>query len=247
MRVFGARLRLLGPKLLALNRFTTREHLPVLTARRKFNVPYSSPLIARGSSRCVRSDTPRVLSTYTSDFGEEDGSSVVTSERETKQTVIDKSSDGGKQPDSKDCSVEMWRGALSEHYNLEVLLSDIEKQRSSSESTSGTGRRKIKHKVKGEKKRDSEGRELESRTESLLIDELVQLLREENAQDLCVIRVPKELGYVDYFVICTGTSRRHLLRMADTLVHEVSVEAGMGDWDDWQMYTVYVWYVVANT
>ena len=45
------------------------------------------------------------------------------------------------------------------------------------------------------------------------IDELVQILREENAQDICVIKVPPEKNYVDYFVVVTGRSSRHLMAM----------------------------------
>ncbi|XP_063956055.1 uncharacterized protein LOC129259541 [Lytechinus pictus] len=46
------------------------------------------------------------------------------------------------------------------------------------------------------------------------IDDLVSVLREENAQDICVINIPKEKQYVDYFVVVTGRSLRHLKAMA---------------------------------
>ncbi|GCC37675.1 hypothetical protein chiPu_0016180 [Chiloscyllium punctatum] len=46
------------------------------------------------------------------------------------------------------------------------------------------------------------------------IDVLVALLRQENAKDLCVIKLPKEIKYTDYFVIVSGTSARHLQAMA---------------------------------
>lgn len=42
------------------------------------------------------------------------------------------------------------------------------------------------------------------------IDMLVSLLRQENARDICVIQVPPEMKYADYFVIASGTSTRHL-------------------------------------
>lgn len=42
------------------------------------------------------------------------------------------------------------------------------------------------------------------------IDMLVSLLRQENARDICVIKVPPEMKYADYFVIASGTSTRHL-------------------------------------
>ncbi|XP_004604320.2 mitochondrial assembly of ribosomal large subunit protein 1 [Sorex araneus] len=50
------------------------------------------------------------------------------------------------------------------------------------------------------------------------IDMLVSLLRQENARDICVIKVPAELKYTDYFVIGSGTSTRHLHAMAYYIV-----------------------------
>ncbi|XP_075414414.1 mitochondrial assembly of ribosomal large subunit protein 1 isoform X1 [Tenrec ecaudatus] len=50
------------------------------------------------------------------------------------------------------------------------------------------------------------------------LDLLVSLLRQENARDICVIRVPPEMNYTDYFVIGSGTSTRHLHAMAYYLV-----------------------------
>lgn len=53
------------------------------------------------------------------------------------------------------------------------------------------------------------------------IDMLVSLLRQENARDICVITVPPELKYTDYFVIGSGTSTRHLHAMAHYIVKMV--------------------------
>lgn len=53
------------------------------------------------------------------------------------------------------------------------------------------------------------------------IDLLVSLLRQENARDICVIKVPPEMKYTDYFVIGSGTSTRHLHAMADYIVKTV--------------------------
>lgn len=53
------------------------------------------------------------------------------------------------------------------------------------------------------------------------IDMLVSLLRQENARDICVIRVPPEMKYTDYFVIGSGTSTRHLHAMAYYIVKMV--------------------------
>ncbi|KAK1784834.1 hypothetical protein P4O66_018179, partial [Electrophorus voltai] len=46
------------------------------------------------------------------------------------------------------------------------------------------------------------------------IDVLVSLLRQENAVDMCVIRVPKELKYAEHFIVVSGSSTRHLTAMA---------------------------------
>lgn len=42
----------------------------------------------------------------------------------------------------------------------------------------------------------------------------MDLLRKENAIDLCVIKIPKELNYVDFMCIITGSSYRHMIGMA---------------------------------
>ncbi|XP_053570121.1 mitochondrial assembly of ribosomal large subunit protein 1 [Bombina bombina] len=49
---------------------------------------------------------------------------------------------------------------------------------------------------------------------SFSIDALVRLLQQENARDLCVIRVPQEVKYAEYFVVVSGSSSRHIQAMA---------------------------------
>ncbi|KAK3572207.1 hypothetical protein QTP86_026064 [Hemibagrus guttatus] len=46
------------------------------------------------------------------------------------------------------------------------------------------------------------------------LDVLVSLLREENAVDICVIRVPDEPKYTEFFIIVSGSSTRHLRAMS---------------------------------
>lgn len=46
------------------------------------------------------------------------------------------------------------------------------------------------------------------------IDDLVNLLKKDNAVGIFVCEVPKELKYVDYMCIVTGNSYRHMLGMA---------------------------------
>ena len=62
----------------------------------------------------------------------------------------------------------------------------------------------------------------QTRSTPMDIKGLVEFLRDENASDICVIRVPPQLDYVDYFVVCSGFGTRHLWRMADGLVAEVA-------------------------
>ncbi|KAL8165304.1 UNVERIFIED_CONTAM: hypothetical protein K2H54_038828 [Gekko kuhli] len=50
------------------------------------------------------------------------------------------------------------------------------------------------------------------------IDRLVSLLRQENAKDICVIQLPPEMRYSDYFIIVSGSSTRHLYAMAHYLI-----------------------------
>lgn len=57
------------------------------------------------------------------------------------------------------------------------------------------------------------------------IDELVSFLKEEGAVDLCVIKLPPEMQYVNYFVTCSGMGTRHIGRIADSLAAEVYLHA----------------------
>lgn len=47
------------------------------------------------------------------------------------------------------------------------------------------------------------------------IEELVDILRRENAHNIVVIAVPPEYQYVDHIVVVSGRSRKHLLAMAE--------------------------------
>jgi len=54
------------------------------------------------------------------------------------------------------------------------------------------------------------------------LEELITVLNEENARDVCAISVPSELRYVDYLVIATGRSTRHIKAMAEYIRWAVS-------------------------
>ncbi|KAK6632151.1 hypothetical protein RUM44_007181 [Polyplax serrata] len=47
------------------------------------------------------------------------------------------------------------------------------------------------------------------------IEDLVELLRRENAVDMFVARIPKEFQYADYIIVVTGKSNRHMVAMAE--------------------------------
>lgn len=47
------------------------------------------------------------------------------------------------------------------------------------------------------------------------IEDLVDVLRKENARNLCVIKMPSELKYVDYLCLVTSNSNRHMIGMAE--------------------------------
>ena len=88
-------------------------------------------------------------------------------------------------------------------YSVEELLANIQRERET---------KKIDESKKIQRK---------ERQEIFNIDEIVEFLKEENATDICVIKVPPSKQYVSYFVICTGTNTRHINRMAKTLAFEV--------------------------
>ncbi|KAM6909673.1 mitochondrial assembly of ribosomal large subunit protein 1 [Xenentodon cancila] len=50
--------------------------------------------------------------------------------------------------------------------------------------------------------------------ETFNLDVLVSLLRQENAADICVIKVPDHVKYSEYFIVVSGVSARHLRAMA---------------------------------
>ncbi|XP_014203982.1 uncharacterized protein K12H4.2 [Copidosoma floridanum] len=49
------------------------------------------------------------------------------------------------------------------------------------------------------------------------IEDLVEILQKNNARQLFVALVPKESSYVDYIVVVTGKSFRHMLALATTI------------------------------
>lgn len=46
------------------------------------------------------------------------------------------------------------------------------------------------------------------------LDVLVSLLRQENAVDICVIKIPDDILYTQFVIVVSGISVRHLRAMA---------------------------------
>ncbi|XP_075162074.1 ribosomal silencing factor RsfS-like protein, 312 [Haematobia irritans] len=61
------------------------------------------------------------------------------------------------------------------------------------------------------------------------IEDLVDVLRRENAEDIFVCSVPKELKYVDYMVVCSGRSYRHMLATAEFVRRLYKIKRQKGD------------------
>lgn len=61
--------------------------------------------------------------------------------------------------------------------------------------------------------RDSSAKSQRS-SEVFTLDVLVALLKQENAVDVCVIKVPEQIQYAEYFIVASGLSTRHLKAMA---------------------------------
>ena len=78
------------------------------------------------------------------------------------------------------------------------------------------------HPVAGVAREQRKHREKTRHVES--IEELVEFLRDENATDICVIRIPPEREYVEYFVVCSGFGTRHIHTVADNLAAEVNAK-----------------------
>ncbi|XP_065360734.1 uncharacterized protein 312 [Calliphora vicina] len=61
------------------------------------------------------------------------------------------------------------------------------------------------------------------------VEDLVDVLRKEMAEDIFVCSVPKELKYIDYLVVCSGRSYRHMLAMAEFVRRVYKIKRQKGD------------------
>lgn len=61
------------------------------------------------------------------------------------------------------------------------------------------------------------------------VEDLVELLRKENVDDIFVCYVPENLKYVDHLVVCSGRSYRHMLSTAEFVRRMFKIKRGKGD------------------
>ncbi|XP_054734301.1 mitochondrial assembly of ribosomal large subunit protein 1 [Anastrepha obliqua] len=61
------------------------------------------------------------------------------------------------------------------------------------------------------------------------VEDLVDVLRKESAEDIFVCTVPKDLKYVDYMVVCNGRSYRHMLAIAEFVRRIYKVKRHKGE------------------
>ncbi|XP_043647939.1 mitochondrial assembly of ribosomal large subunit protein 1 [Drosophila teissieri] len=61
------------------------------------------------------------------------------------------------------------------------------------------------------------------------VEDLVELLRKENVDDIFVCYVPENLKYVDHLVVCSGRSYRHMLSTAEFVRRMFKIKRTKGD------------------
>nr|XP_016993256.2 LOW QUALITY PROTEIN: uncharacterized protein LOC108054707 [Drosophila takahashii] len=61
------------------------------------------------------------------------------------------------------------------------------------------------------------------------VEDLVELLRRENVDDIFVCYVPENLKYVDHLVVCSGRSYRHMLTTAEFVRRMFKIKRSKGD------------------
>ncbi|XP_034481442.1 mitochondrial assembly of ribosomal large subunit protein 1 [Drosophila innubila] len=61
------------------------------------------------------------------------------------------------------------------------------------------------------------------------VEDLVELLRKENVDDIFVCYVPEELKYVDHLVVCSARSYRHMLATAGFVRRMFKIKRAKGD------------------
>ncbi|KAM6995702.1 mitochondrial assembly of ribosomal large subunit protein 1 [Tautogolabrus adspersus] len=101
-------------------------------------------------------------------------------------------------------SCQRWLYVFNRHLDTERLYSEMCSENSSIKSTVPL------QEESPELERDPR----QKSPETFSLDVLVSLLRQENAVDICVIGVPEQIKYTEYFIVVSGLSPRHLRAMA---------------------------------
>lgn len=94
------------------------------------------------------------------------------------------------------------------HSHTKRFYSEISSESSDSKTSTG---------VFLEESRELDGESTsmsKSSSTTFTLDVLVSLLRQENAVDICVVKVPEHIKYTQYFIVVSGVSTRHLRAMA---------------------------------
>uniref|UniRef100_A0A3Q3QNG0 Mitochondrial assembly of ribosomal large subunit protein 1 n=1 Tax=Monopterus albus TaxID=43700 RepID=A0A3Q3QNG0_MONAL len=92
---------------------------------------------------------------------------------------------------------------FSSHLDTKRCYSEVYSEITNSEKYAGAFQEES-HKIDGTQRP----------SETFNLDVLVSLLCQENAVDLCVIKVPEQIKYAEYFIVVSGISPRHLNAMA---------------------------------
>ncbi|XP_022621401.1 mitochondrial assembly of ribosomal large subunit protein 1 [Seriola dumerili] len=109
-------------------------------------------------------------------------------------------------PNSASC--QRWHHVFTGHLDTKRCYSEVCSESSNSKRGHGVSQEES-HEM------DSDSRAPSQRlSETFTLDTLVSLLRQENAVDICVIKVPDQIKYAENFIVVSGVSPRHLRAMA---------------------------------
>ncbi|KAF1387830.1 hypothetical protein PFLUV_G00084000 [Perca fluviatilis] len=101
-----------------------------------------------------------------------------------------------------------WHHVSARHLDTKRFYSEMCSESSDSKSSTGLFQ-EVSHEM------DCDSSSLSQRSsETFTLDVLVSLLRQENAVDICVIKVPEQIKYTENFIVVSGVSPRHLRAMA---------------------------------
>ncbi|XP_030248789.1 mitochondrial assembly of ribosomal large subunit protein 1 [Sparus aurata] len=130
-------------------------------------------------------------------------------------------------------SCQRWRHVHSSHSGSKRFYSEVCGESSDSKRSAG---------VFQEESHEMETDSSQRPSETFSLDVLVSLLRQENAVDICVIKVAEHIKYAEHFIVVSGVSVRHLRAMASYAIkvykflkkkNQANVKIEGKDADDW--------------